>query len=98
MTIFQFILAALACYRVTVLIARDAGPWNIFIRLRKMTRLSKLLSCPFCVSIWVALAIEIAFYFSVQKDLVMVSGFIVLGLSAISIILDRVFTSDHFTK
>lgn len=98
MTPFQFVLACLACYRLTVLIARDAGPWNVFGRLRKMTRLSKLLSCPFCVSVWVATVIEAAFYFCVQKDSLVVSDLIVLGMSAITIILDRMFTSDHMAK
>lgn len=94
MTVFQFILAALACYRATVLIARDVGPWDVFKRLRKVARFTKLLSCPFCVSVWVATAIETAFYFSGIRDSLVVSVCIVLSFSAIAVILDRTFTSD----
>lgn len=95
MTIFQFILASLACYRGTVLIARDVGPWDIFKRLRKVAHFSKLLSCPFCVSIWLAALIEGVFYFTrVAIDPPIVCACLILSMSAISIILDRCFTVD----
>lgn len=96
MTAFQFILAALACYRLTVLFSRDAGPFKIFSKLRTLKHgIGPLFGCPFCVSIHLGLAIVISFNLSGVKDSFVVSACVVLALSAISIALDRVFTSDH---
>lgn len=93
MTVFQFILAALACYRLTVLIARDRGPWKMFERLRMLS--PKWLGCPFCVSVSIAMAIEAGFYFSGFRDSYVVIACIVMAISAVAIILDRCFTIDH---
>lgn len=96
MTAFQFILAALACYRLTVLFSRDAGPFKIFTKLRALKHgIGPLFGCPYCISLWVAAAIETGFFFSGVRDLPIVMLSIVLALSAISIMSDRVFTSDH---
>lgn len=96
MTVFQFILAALACYRLTVLFSRDAGPFKVFTKLRTLKHgIGPLFGCPFCVSIHLGLAIVIAFNLSGVKDSFVVSAAIVLALSAVSIILDRTWTSDH---
>lgn len=93
MTGFQFIVASLACYRVTVFVTRDLGPFKLFQRLRKLN--PQFLGCPFCVSPWVAASIEALFYFSGVCDSFVVSGCVVLAMSAITIALDRTFTSDH---
>lgn len=95
MTPFLFIICSLACYRATVLIARDAGPWRIFARLRQQDRYSKLLKCPYCVSVWVAIFIQTAVYLSGVNDSFVVCVLLVLSYSAIAIALDRVFTADH---
>lgn len=94
MTVFQFLLAGLACYRLTVLFSRDAGPFDVFKLLRKH---SKLVACPYCVSVWLGGFVEAAFYFSGIVDPWVVMLSIVLALSAVAIILDRIFTSDHLT-
>lgn len=91
---FVFILAALACYRVTLLISKDVGPWDVFKRLRKVARFTKLLSCPFCVSVWVAAGIDIALYLSGYRDAPAVVFCRIFAMSAIAIALDRIFTSD----
>lgn len=97
MTTFQFVLASLACYRITILFARDEGPFKIFKRLRAVPRLGHLTGCPFCISLWIGLCIELAFYFSGITDLLMVCACQTLAMSAISLALDRIFTSDHQT-
>ena len=54
----RFTLSALAVYRVSLLIAREDGPWNIFRSLRftaKATPVGRLLTCVNCLSIWIAL-------------------------------------------
>src|SRR5689334_12108588 len=56
--VFRFVLAALAVWRITHLIAREDGPWNIFARLRRAVgrHISiKLVGCFYCLSLWVAL-------------------------------------------
>lgn len=93
MTVFQFILAGLCCYRLTVLIARDRGPWKMFERLRMLQ--PKWLGCPFCVSVTIAAVIEAAFWCSGVRDSYVVAACIVFALSAVAIILDRCFTADH---
>lgn len=92
--VFTFIVASLACYRATVLIARDACPWRICARLRAIDRFSKLLKCPLCVSIWCAVVIEAAFYLSGVRDIPAKVACLILAMSAISIALDRTFTAD----
>jgi len=50
---FRFVLAVLAVWRVTHLLAKEDGPWRIFKRLRR-SFLETVLSCFYCLSIWVA--------------------------------------------
>lgn len=97
MTFFLWFMGALACYRITVLFVRDAGPKDIFKRLRKISHFSKLLSCPFCTSIWVGAVIETGYYFSGVRDLPVVCVCIALSFSAVSIMLDRTFSADYQT-
>jgi len=50
---FRFVLAVLAVWRLTHLLAKEDGPWQIFARMRR-SFLEPLLSCFYCLSIWVA--------------------------------------------
>jgi hypothetical protein len=55
---FRFALATLAVWRVTHLLAREDGPWDILQRLRRQLGaglLSRLVACFYCLSVWVAL-------------------------------------------
>jgi hypothetical protein len=57
-TIFQFVLFSLACWRITHLLSKEDGPFDIIYKLRKKAGagfLGSLLDCFYCVSIWVAL-------------------------------------------
>ncbi len=92
-----FIIGALATWRITVLFARDAGPWDVFKRLRKITRLSKLLSCPFCVSVWAGALVCVIYKLSGVIETGLIWCLIALAMSAISIALDRTFTADYQT-
>jgi hypothetical protein len=67
-TMFRFLLAALATWRLTFLLAREDGPWHIFARLRNRLNtgfFSQLLGCVKCVGMWVS----IPFAFFVRGDL-----------------------------
>lgn len=93
-----FFIASLACYRVTVLITRCLGPWEIFAKLRAIDRCSKLLTCPKCVSIYAgasaAFGLWLAGYVEPWPNWIMLS----LAFSAVTIILDRCFTFDYNPK
>jgi len=59
----RFILAALATWRITHLLANEDGPADVVVRLR--TRLAKsflgeLIDCFACLSVWVGLALAFA--------------------------------------
>ncbi len=54
---FRFLLAVLAVWRVTHLLSREDGPFNVLGQFRRVlgTRMLKdLVSCFYCLSIWVA--------------------------------------------
>jgi hypothetical protein len=66
-TMFRFLLAALATWRLAFLMAREDGPWRMFARLRNRLDaglLSQLLGCVKCVGMWVS----IPFAFFVRGD------------------------------
>jgi len=54
---FRFLLAALAVWRITHMVAKEDGPWDTLLRLRRSLGagvLKSLLSCFYCLSVWVA--------------------------------------------
>src|SRR5262249_50797143 len=54
---FRFLLATLAVWRVTHLLSQEDGPWDLIVRLRRALAkgvIGKLLSCFYCLSIWIA--------------------------------------------
>lgn len=55
----RFVLAVLACYRLTGLLAHDweVGPYEILHKIRKAAgsgELGKALACPFCLGVWLS--------------------------------------------
>lgn len=55
--LFHFVLAGLATWRLSFLVAREDGPWRMMARLRKAAgdgMLGRLLRCVKCASLWVA--------------------------------------------
>jgi hypothetical protein len=58
----RLVLAALACWRLTHLISAEDGPFDILLKLRQRLgdgMLGKLMDCPYCVSIWVAMPLAL---------------------------------------
>ena len=59
MTLFGFVLATLAVWRVTHLLVEEDGPGRVFARLRAAVTpdgfWASLLGCFYCLSLWVAL-------------------------------------------
>ncbi len=95
MTVFQFIILSLAVYRLTVLIARDVGPFNLCFRLRQRFRVFK---CPFCIGIWVSAAVNLTFYLACVRSELVVLLALIFAMSAIAIMLDRTFSADYEGK
>lgn len=63
----RFVLAALATWRISHLLAREDGPWEVIAILREKAGdgvAGKLLDCFYCLSLWVA----IPFAFFVSAD------------------------------
>lgn len=59
---FRFVLATLACWRVTHLLAVEDGPADLIFRLRFLLGdrfAGKLMDCFQCLSLWVAVPISL---------------------------------------
>lgn len=58
-----FLLAALATYRLSRLIADEEGPWSVFSRLRDLTpeqsSWRRGVECIMCVSVWAAVPVAL---------------------------------------
>ena len=55
----RFVVAALATWRVTHLIAYEDGPWDVIARVRRLAGsgfFGKLMDCFYCLSLWVSAA------------------------------------------
>jgi len=58
MQAFLFGITCLAVWRITHLLAKEDGPWDMIFKLRKQVGQGfwgSLLDCFYCLSIWVAL-------------------------------------------
>lgn len=59
MTLVQFLVFVLAAWRLSSLILREKGPWDMFVHLRTILGSTELgagvLSCLWCLSVWVGL-------------------------------------------
>src|SRR5262245_7271376 len=55
---FRFVLATLAVWRITHMLAREDGPWDLLLRMRSALGIGlpgKLVRCFYCLSLWIAL-------------------------------------------
>jgi hypothetical protein len=58
MSYFEFILATLAVWRITHLVAAEDGPFDLIVWLRRKAGAGfwgRLLDCFYCLSIWIAI-------------------------------------------
>ena len=59
---FDIVIAALAVWRLAYMLKHEAGPWDIFIRIREKLGdgvLGRAMDCIACMSIWIAIMIFI---------------------------------------
>jgi len=85
---FRFILAALAVWRLTHLISKEDGPWDLLSKFRSrlgQRMVGKMVSCFNCLSLWVALPLALFVGGSVLEMLVCW-----LALSGSAVLLERV--------
>lgn len=57
MQFYWLILGILAVWRITHLLNAEDGPWDLFVRLRRLVGDSfwgSLLDCFYCLSLWIA--------------------------------------------
>jgi len=85
--IFTFLLAALAVWRVSHLLAREDGPGNSIVRLRRSLGAGfwgSLLDCLYCLSLWIAVPFALLFQPTLAEFVVLW-----LALSGAACLLDR---------
>lgn len=66
---FCLLIAVLATWRLARFIAREDGPFEVVVRLRRRAGsgfLGQLMDCPYCLSVWLA----IPFAFALADSLV----------------------------
>jgi hypothetical protein len=83
----RFILAALAVWRVTHLLASEDGPWDVIARIRSAlgnSVLGRLMDCFGCLSIWVSIPFAFVVSRRIRDDLL-----IWLALSGSAFLLER---------
>lgn len=84
----RFILAVLATWRITHLLASEDGPWDLVVRLRARLGRSfagRLMDCFYCLSIWVAAPIA---FFVTRTPMQLVVTW--LALSGAACLLERI--------
>lgn len=55
---FEFVISALACWRLCHLLRYESGPWDCLIELRECfgdSVVGKMLDCFGCLSVWLSL-------------------------------------------
>jgi hypothetical protein len=74
----------LSSYRIAELISIDTGPFRIFKRFREfvgrvssrnmaLRELAELVSCPFCIGVWISAVLSLLFFFpSIAGDIFLV--------------------------
>ena len=54
---FRLAIAVLATWRLAHLVAREDGPFDVVVRIRRRAGdgvLGRLMDCPYCLSLWIA--------------------------------------------
>jgi len=88
MSVFEFVLAVLAVWRVTHLLSAEDGPFNAIARLRKTAGRGfwgSLLDCFYCLSLWIAIPIALWVRSSWGQRVI-----VWLALSAAAILINRI--------
>ncbi len=80
-------VAALATWRLSFLVAREDGPWQLFAHLRRVTEnvaMGRAFRCVKCLSVW--FAAPLAFFVGGSRGQILV---VWLGLSGVAALIDE---------
>jgi hypothetical protein len=96
LTPFQFIVAALATYRISLLFSKESGPARIFAKLRKAppkkSATAEWLSCLFCFSMTASAVVCLGLWLA-DTHLHYAEWFLTwCALSAVAIVINQRFT------
>ena len=105
LTILQFLILALATWRVSYMLVNEDGPYAIVARLRQLLGVrydeyshayglsmpGKLLTCVYCTSVWVGIAYVIIYLVNSFMATVVA---LPLALSAVAIIINDFCDKD----
>lgn len=99
----DFLILSLAVYRLSMFMVYDDGPFDVFQRLRESIGIlyydngepiegeykgwAKLLSCLWCVSVWLGFLLAICYALSPSSTVILCSPF---SLSAAAMIIERI--------
>lgn len=102
MNLLNFLLLSLATWRIASLITHEKGPFGLLVRIRSFAGivhdadgfpvqipdgfLPELLSCVWCLSLWVGLAWSLFWYFLPSVSILIALPF---ALSAVAILIDN---------
>jgi len=97
---FLFVLAVLACWRITHLLAREDGPADVVLLLRRRLGsggLGRAMDCFKCLSLWVAAPLAVGVFAAWGVGTIVLGW---LGLSAGACLLERLAegTSQTFEQ
>ena len=93
MNFYGLILGLLSTWRLTHLLNAEDGPWDIFVRLRRLAGSgfwAKLLDCFYCLSMWIAAPLAYVIGRSWRERLLLW-----LSLSAGAILIERLTLSEQ---
>jgi hypothetical protein len=90
-TLFYFVLLALAVFRVSIMIALEDGPADVFTKLREKAGqknwIGRGLNCPLCISFWAGLTASLVFTSGLMEwpfVFWIVAGFALSGITVIA--------------
>lgn len=86
------LLAALATYRLTLLVSKESGPFDMFGRFRTWAgvkfdqysnpystgQLSEMILCPYCTSVWIGIGVTILVGAALYLHLLTLISFVLL--------------------
>ncbi len=92
----SLIISVLAVWRLTHLLSREDGPWELLWRLRRAAGggfWGQLVSCFYCLSLWVSLPLALLSGAGWPRG-----GLLWLGLSGGAILLERATAAAVFVE
>lgn len=54
LTALDLLVLALATWRLAYMFALESGPWRVFERIRQKLPMGGLMTCIYCLSVWMA--------------------------------------------